>query len=107
MQEMSNSAVTISPDVIRTIVRNTILAMPNVRGLLDSERRFGSRERDGGVQVHLGEGDVKIGARVVAAADASLVELGREIQTEVVSVIEEIVGMRASSVDVTFEDVQA
>jgi uncharacterized alkaline shock family protein YloU len=103
---MSHPNVTISPDVIRTIVRNTVLAMPSVRGLVDSERRFGVRGYQG-VEVQLGEEAVSVSLHVLAASDVALVELGRTIQTEVVSVVEEIVGMKVAKVDVAFEDVKA
>ena len=103
---MTKQTVTISPDVIRTVVRNTVLAMPSVRGLVDSERRLGSRGYQG-VEVRLGDNAVGVSLHVLAAADAPLVELGRQIQDEVVSVVEEIVGMKVASVDVAFEDVKA
>jgi uncharacterized alkaline shock family protein YloU len=103
---MSQTNVTISPDVIRTIVRNTVLALPNVRGLVDSEKRFGVRGYQA-VDVQLGEDAVRVSLHVLAAADTSLIELGKQIQTEVVSVVEEIVGMNVTTVDVAFEDVKA
>ena len=103
---MSNPSVTISNDVIRTVVRNTVLAMPSVRALVDSERRFGVRGYQG-VEVQLGDEAVAVSLHVIAASDVPLVELGRRIQSEVISVVEEIVGMKVSSVDVAFEDVKA
>jgi uncharacterized alkaline shock family protein YloU len=103
---MSQPNVTISPDVIRTIVRNTVLAMPAVRGLVDSERRFGVRGFQG-VEVQLGEEAVRVSLHVLAAADVALIELGREIQTAVVDAVEEIVGMKVAEVKVAFEDVKA
>ncbi len=102
---MPNSSVTISNEVIRTVVRNTVLAMPGVHALVDSERRFGVRGYQG-VEVQLGDETVRVSLHVVAAADVPLVELGRRIQSEVVDVVEEIVGMKVSSVDVAFEDVK-
>jgi uncharacterized alkaline shock family protein YloU len=99
--------VTISPDVIRTIVRNTVLAMPNVRGLVDHARALRPRNSFRGVEVHLVDREVRAQLHVRAAADASLMELGRQIQTHVRSAIEEIVGLRVRAVDVYFEDVTA
>jgi uncharacterized alkaline shock family protein YloU len=103
---MAKQSVTISPDVIRTVVRNTVLAMPSVRGLVDVERRLGVRGYQG-VEVQLGDNAVSVSLHVLAAMDVSLVDLGRQIQHEVVSVVEEIVGMKVASVDVAFEDVKA
>ena len=96
--------VTISPDVVRTVVRNTVLAMPGVQALVDSERRFGVRGFQG-VEVQLSD-TVSVSLHVLAALDAQLVELGRQIQTAVVEVVEEIVGMNVTAVNVMFEDVK-
>ncbi len=96
--------VTISPDVVRTVVRNTVLAMPGVQALVDSERRFGVRGFQG-VEVQLSD-TVSVSLHVLAALDAKLVELGRQIQTAVVEVVEEIVGMNVTAVNVMFEDVK-
>jgi uncharacterized alkaline shock family protein YloU len=98
--------VTVSPDVIRTVVRNTVLAMPDVRGLGGVGRR--SEGRSGaGIEVRIDDGVVRLALRVTAAADVSLLKLGEEIQVEVAGVVEEIVGMPVASVDVSFEDVKA
>lgn len=104
---MTQSSVTISPDVIRTIVRNTVLAMPSVRGLVDYSRALRPRNRYRGVEVALGEDEVSIQLHVTAASHVSLVELGKHIQAEVQNAIGEIIGLRVSAVDVYFEDVTA
>lgn len=104
---VSTSAVTISPDVIRTIVRNTVLAMPSVRGLVDHTRSLRPRNSYRGVEVHVDDHEVRATLHVLAAADVALMELGRQIQSHVRSAVEEIVGLRVRSVDVYFEDVTA
>jgi uncharacterized alkaline shock family protein YloU len=104
---MSQSAVTVSPDVIRTIVRNTVLAMPSVRGLVDHTRALRPRNSFRGVEVHVTDGGVRAQLHVLAAADTSLVELGKQIQTHVRDAVEEIVGLSVLAVDVYFEDVTA
>lgn len=104
---MTQSAVTISPDVIRTIVRNTVLAMPSVRGLVDYAKSLRARDNFRGVEVDLGSEDVSVRLHVTAARDVSLRELGQHIQQEVKDVVEEIVGLRVNAVDVYFEDVTA
>jgi uncharacterized alkaline shock family protein YloU len=103
---MAHPNVTISPDVIRTVVKNTVLAMPGVRGLVSSERRLGSRGY-AGVEVRLDEDTVRVTLHVAAAADTPLAPLGRQIQSGVADVVEEIVGLKVASVDVMFEDVKA
>jgi uncharacterized alkaline shock family protein YloU len=103
----TQSAVTISPDVIRTIVRNTVLAMPSVRGLVDYARPLRPRDSYRGVEVNVTDRDVRVQLHLTAAQDVSLVDLGKQIQAEVQHVIEEIVGLTVSAVDVYFEDVTA
>lgn len=98
--------VTVAPEVIRTVVRNTVLAMPSVRGLVNPRA---SRERglERGVGVSVQDGLVSVSLHVVAAQDVPLLELGRQIQLEVKNVIEEVVGLSVAKVDVSFEDVAA
>ncbi|MCS7088367.1 MAG: Asp23/Gls24 family envelope stress response protein [Thermoflexales bacterium] len=103
---MTNSTVTIAPEVIRTVVRNTVLALSNVRRIARHRAWRGSDESRG-VEVSVHEGQVHIKLHVVAAIDAPLVELGRTIQREVKTVVEEIVGLQVARVDVHFEDVAA
>jgi uncharacterized alkaline shock family protein YloU len=104
---MTQSAVTVSPDVIRTIVRNTVLAMPSVRGLVDYMRPLRRRDSYRGVEVNVTDRDVHVQLHLTAAQDVSLVDLGKQIQAEVQHVIGEIVGLAVSAVDVYFEDVTA
>lgn len=104
---MSQSNVTISPDVIRMIVRNTVLALPSVRALVDHSGSLRTRDNFRGVEVSVADGEVRTQLHVVAAVDATLTDLGRQIQTEVAQSVEEIVGLRVAAVDVYFEDVTA
>lgn len=104
---MTQSNVTISPDVIRTIVRNTALALPSVRGLVDHTGSLRTRDNFRGVEVNVENGEVHVRLHVMAAADAPLMDLGRQIQTEVAQSVEEIVGLHVAAVDVYFEDVTA
>jgi len=105
--KMAQFSVTISPDVIRTLVRNTVLAMPSVRSLVDYAKSLRARDNFRGVEVAMTDGDVNVQLHVVAARDVSLNELGQQIQSEVKDVVEEIVGLRVVAVDVYFEDVTA
>ncbi|MFC1463556.1 MAG: Asp23/Gls24 family envelope stress response protein [Candidatus Brachytrichaceae bacterium NZ_4S206] len=104
---MAQSSVTISPDVVRTIVRNTVLAMPSVRGLVDHTRALRPRDSYRGVEVAVNGDEVRVKLHLMAAQDVSLVELGRAIQSEVQQAVQEIIGLRVSAVDVYFEDVTA
>ncbi|PJF48896.1 MAG: hypothetical protein CUN48_01140 [Candidatus Thermofonsia Clade 3 bacterium] len=104
---MAQSSVTISPDVVRTIVRNTVLAMPSVRGLVDHTRTLRPRDSYKGIQISMDGDDVRVELHLTAAQDVSLVELGRAVQSEVQQAVREILGLRVSAVDVYFEDVTA
>jgi uncharacterized alkaline shock family protein YloU len=99
------SPVTISPDVIRTIVRNTVLAMPSVRSLVDYTRSLRARDNYRGVDVAVTDGAVNVKLHLITAQDVSLKWLGEQIQVAVKDVVEEIVGLRVVAVDVYFEDV--
>jgi len=104
---MTQSLVTISPDVVRAIVRNTVLAMPSVRGLVDHRRALRPRDSYKGVEVAVNGDEVWVKLHLIAAQDVSLTELGRAIQSEVRQAVSEIIGLRVSAVDVYFEDVTA
>lgn len=104
---MTQSSVTISPDVIRTIVRNTVLALPSVRGLVNHTRPLRPRDNFKGVEVAVDGDEVRVKLHLTAAQDTSLVELGRQIQSEVAHAVGEIIGLRVPNVDVYFEDVTA
>jgi uncharacterized alkaline shock family protein YloU len=104
---MTQSNVTISPDVIRMIARNTVLALPGVRALVDHASSLRTRDNFRGVEVSVVDGEVRAQLHVIAAADVALMELGRQIQTEVAQSVEEIVGLRVAAVNVYFEDVTA
>jgi len=103
----SSSVVTISPEVVRAIVRNTVLAMPSVRGLVDHRRALRPRDSYRGVEVAVEGDEVWVKLHLIAARDVSLIELGRMIQSEVRQAVSEIIGLRVSAVDVYFEDVTA
>lgn len=104
---MTQSSVTISPDVVRTIVRNTVLAIPSVRSLVDHTRALRPRDNFKGVEVKVDGDQVHVRLHLIAAHDVSLIELGRQIQAEVRLAVGEIIGLNVSSVDVYFEDVTA
>ncbi len=103
---MTDSTVTIAPGVIRTVVRTTVLAMPNVRRIARQRAWRGSDDAQG-VEVSMQGGQVHVKLHVVAVMGVSLRELGQAIQREVKAVVEEIVGLPVARVDVHFEDVEA
>jgi len=99
---MSNIVVTIAPDVVRTIVRNTVLAMPGVQAIADTDR-----EKRNGVVVKLEANQcATVSLRVIGSAEVSLIELGRKIQRDVADVVQEVAGLCVTQVQVSFENVR-
>ncbi len=101
---MSNLTVTISPEVIRTVVRNTALATPGVLALVESERVVGRAMR--GVDVKMADGRAIVALRVVASTDVSLHALSQQLRQSVAEVVEEVTGIPVTLVDVSIEDVR-
>ena len=101
---MSNSIlnITIAPEVVRTLVRNTVLAMPGIMAIADTDR-----EKRNGVLVKLEPGDcATVNLRLIASPDVALHELGKQVQDMVVSVSEEVAGLCVTQVDIVFENVR-
>lgn len=106
---MSSLTVTISPEVIRTVVRNTALATPGVLALVEPEREgrtFGVRQALRGVDVQMVDGHALVTLRVVAATDVALQVLSEQLRQSVAAVVEEVTGIHVASVDVIIEDVR-
>lgn len=101
--------ITIAPQVLITIVRQTTLEQrgvhrlaavpPKVRGLLSggvSEEGIFIAVTDNGVQAEV---------HIVADSQANMLKLGSTLQTEITRAIEEMVGMAVSAIDVYIDDV--
>lgn len=101
--------VTIAPQVLIEIVRQTTLEQrgvrrfapvpPNVRGLLAG----GTAEE--GIFIAVTEQGVQAEVHVVADAQANMLKLGQTLQTEITRAIEEMVGMPVAAIDVYIDDV--
>jgi uncharacterized alkaline shock family protein YloU len=99
---MSNSTITIAPEVVRTLVRNTVLAMPAVVAIADTDR-----EKRNGVLVKLEPGNcATVSLRLVASPDVPLQALGQQVQRLVAEVAEEVAGLCVTRVDIVFENVR-
>lgn len=101
--------VTIAPQVLITIVRQTTLEQrgvrrlapvpPKVRGLLSG----GATEE--GIFIAVTEQGVQAEVHVVADAQANMLKLGSTLQTDISRAIEEMVGMPVAAIDVFIDDV--
>ena len=101
--------VSIAPNVLVTIVQKTAGAMPGVDRLSDNvpgvKRFLGLETAARGVQVGVVESKVSIDVYLVARRGIDLLQMGRELQSEITRAIEDIVGMSVQEVNVHIEDV--
>jgi len=95
---------TIAPQVLETIARLTTLA---VSGVARMASQPGMRHllRQDGVEIQVAGNSVRVSLYVVTEPHASMIGVGRQIQTEVTRAIQDMVGMDVQSVDVHIEDV--
>ena len=101
--------VSIAPNVLVTIVQKTAGATPGVDRLSDNvpgvKRFLGLETAARGVQVGVVEGKVSVDVYLVARRGIDLLQMGRQLQSEVTRAIEDIVGMSVREVNVHIEDV--
>ena len=96
--------ITVAPEVLETTARLTTLAVPGVARLISPP---GVRRllRHTGVEIDIVENSVCVKLYVVTETHANMLNVGRQIQTEVTRAIRDMVGMEVRSVDVHIEDV--
>lgn len=104
--------VRISPYVLATIARLTTLAVPGVvrmfRGLSSGvDRLLKGKSAGDGVRIQIVDDAVAVDLYIVAAQDANLYQVGREIQARVARAIKDMVGMPVLSVNVHIENVES
>lgn len=101
--------VTIAPQVLTTIVRQTTLGTEGVQSLASRppkrSRMSGRRAVEPGIEVIVAEGQVHVVLHINAEPDANMVRLAKTLQKEVAYAIEHIVGMDVSGVDVRIDNV--
>lgn len=96
--------ITIAPEVLETVARLTALAVPGVVRLTTPpgvQRLLGQD----GVKIEVAQDRVSVDVYVVTGSEVNMLNIGRQIQTEVTRAIQDIVGMKVDSVDVHIEDV--
>ena len=98
--------ITIAPAALATVVRMTTLAHPDVlriatRVTTNIPQRRGKPVLGEGLRVEmLGDDAVSVDVHVIAVPNASLSELGKDLQTGIARALADIAGMDARSVNV-------
>lgn len=96
--------ITVSAEVLETIVRLTALAVPGVTRMVHAPAMTRLR-RHQGVQVGVSGNTVSAAVSIVADPQANLRRVSHQIQTEVARAIQDLVGMEVDAVDVFIEEV--
>ena len=99
----SMGRVTVSQDVLNTIVRLTTLG---VEGVARLDKRSGRRRGAEGFHVEVSDNQAKVDVYVILKPDTNLREIGRSIQAEIARSLQEMVGMQAATVNVHIQDVE-
>lgn len=104
--------VWVAPTVLAQIVARTTLGVPGVAGMCSRHPRF-DRLRNAtfgdatsGVHVHVADNTVDADIAIIARADANILELGRQIQSDVSDALQRMVGMTAGAINVYVDDVR-
>ncbi len=103
--------VTVAPEVLITIVQQTVLATPGVARLSGTwpenlGKLLGIHDVAEGLAIVVEDDTLVVDAHVVANAQAQMLQLGRAIQDEVHRAISDLVGLSVKAVNVHIEDVE-
>ncbi|MCO6449370.1 MAG: Asp23/Gls24 family envelope stress response protein [Caldilineales bacterium] len=101
--------VTIAPQVLTTIVRQTVLANPGVQSLAARSprrsRRKGRRAEAPGIEVTIGDEGVAAVVHIIAKPDANMMRAAVSLQDEISRAIELMTGLAVADVSVFVDDV--
>lgn len=101
--------VTITPQVLTTIVRQTALSTEGVLQLNSRlphrSRAAGRRALAPGIEVIVDDGQVQASVHVVADPSANMMRLAEALQTEIARAIEHIVGLQVAAVDIFIDNI--
>lgn len=101
--------VTIAPNVLVTIVQKTTVSEPGVALLYDNvpgvKRLLGLHTVGRGVEVSVGDNRVAVDVYLIARRDVDLLQMGRNLQNQIVRAIQHIVGMEVLEVNIHIEDI--
>lgn len=109
--EEKTGTVRIAPDVLATIAALTAQSVAGVVRLEggmagDFGKLIGRRSAPRGVKVSVVGNEVWVELHIVCKPDASMYQVGREVQNSVAEALETMVGMPVHAVDVYIEDVE-
>lgn len=101
--------VTIAPNVLVTIVQKTTTSEPRVAQLYDSvpgvKRLLGFHTVGRGVEVSVADSRVTVDVYLIARRGVDLLQMGRSLQKEITSAIQDIVGMEVREINIHIEDI--
>ena len=98
----------VSPEVLTSIARMAVLAVPGVSSLaqvpggVDRIFRRGSAD---GVRITVQENTVLADIYLIVKEDVNIREVGRSVQQQVARAIQEMVGMDVAQVDIHIENI--
>ena len=104
-EEVTPGKITISPEVLETVVRLTTLAVPGVVRLTPPaglQRALGLKD---GIKVDIYDGVVQVELHAVVESGRNVLSIAHQIQDEVSRAIEDMVGLSVDHVNVYIEDV--
>jgi len=102
--------VIVAPEVLLTIVRQTVLSTEGVARLYSKwpenlGKLLGIQTVAEGLSVQIIDQSLIVEAHVVADPEAQMLELGRRLQQAICRSVEEIVGLDVRAVNIHIEDV--
>jgi uncharacterized alkaline shock family protein YloU len=106
-EERPTGTTTIAPGVLVTIARLTALGIPGVSRMAPvagGVNRLFRRGAGEGVRIEVTENTVSVDLYLVLGPATNVRDVGRKVQAEVASAIENMVGMPVARVDVHVED---
>lgn len=109
--EESLGKVTIAPNVLTTIVRQTVLEQPGVRRLTSVPPKMRGwpgaiRVAEDGIIVSVDDDGIHVEIHIAAENGINLLKLGEALQDSIFRAIEEMLGMNVAEVDVFIDEVE-
>ena len=99
---------TVSPEVLTSIARMAVLAIPGVSSLAPvpgGVNRIFQRGLNEGVRITVHENTVTADIYLIVKEDVNIREVGRNVQQQVARAIQEMVGMDVAQIDIHIENI--
>jgi uncharacterized alkaline shock family protein YloU len=101
--------VTIAPNVLVTIVQKTSMAEPGVAQLCDNvpgvKRLLGIHTVSRGVGLSVADNLVTVNVHLIARRGVDLLQMGRNLQSQISRAMRDIVGMEVREVNIHIDDI--